>query len=80
MSSGFTKEGILRIYGSIQTYVYCILASQAQTKCRILENTTGLEAQQQFISLVEDCIDTAVDIPAEVEDCIDTAVDIPAEV
>ena len=36
-------------------------------RSRILEQTTGLESQMQFISLVEDCINTVVDIPAEVD-------------
>ena len=66
VSSGFTKEGILRFDSSMKTYFYCILEAQAQTKSRILEHTTGLETQQQFISLVEDCINTVVDIPADV--------------
>ena len=65
ISSGFTKAGILRIDSSIKTYVYCILGAQAQTR-RILENTTGLESQQQFNSYVEDSIDSVVDIPSEV--------------
>ena len=58
VSSGFTKAGIIRKDTSIKTYVYCILGVQAQTRSRILEDTIGLEAQQQFISPVEDCIST----------------------
>ena len=61
------QAGIIRIDSSIKTYVYCILGAQAQTRTRILEDTTGLETQQQLISLVEDCINTTVDIPAEVD-------------
>ena len=34
-SSGFTKEGILRVDSSIKAYVCCILGAQAQTKTRI---------------------------------------------
>ena len=58
ISSGFTEAGILRIDSSINTYIYWILAAQAQTRSRILEQTTGIESQIQFISLVEDCINT----------------------
>ena len=67
VASGFTRAGIIQIDSSTKTYVYCILGAQAQTRSCILEDTIGLELQQQFTSLGEDCINTTVDIPAEVD-------------
>ena len=66
ISSGFTEAEIPRIDSSIKTFIYCILAAQVQTRSCTLEQTTGLESQMQFISLVEDCVNTVVDIPSEV--------------
>ncbi len=54
---GFTRAGIIRLNDSIRTYVYCILGSQAQTRAPILgAGGTSLDAQKQFLVLLEDCI------------------------
>ena len=71
-SEGFTAPGIVRINESIRAFVYCLLAAQAQTRTII----TSLEAQKQFISLVEDAINSPVDLPNSIkryQDVLDDA-------
>ena len=66
-SNGFTKAGIERINDSIRTYVWCILGSQAQTKSNIADSSTGFDAQKQFLANLEDCINSAIDLPSSIQ-------------
>jgi hypothetical protein len=53
----FMTAGIVRLNDGIRTYVYCILGSQAQTRSPIVgSGRTSLDAQKQFLVLLEDCI------------------------
>ncbi len=58
-SKGFTRAGMVRIDESIRTYVWAILGAQAQTKANIVKS---FETQKQFLSNVEDSINSPVDI------------------
>jgi hypothetical protein len=60
---GFTRPGVERLNDSIRTYVWAILGSQAQTRSNILGSGSAFAAQQQFLSNVEDAIESPVDIP-----------------
>ena len=56
-TDGFTSAGVRRIDDSIRSYVYCILGAQVQTRANILgEDGPQLDAQKQFLVLIEDCI------------------------
>ena len=62
-----TQPGIVRLNDSIRTYVYCILASQAETRSAIIgQFGTELDAQKQFIKLLEDSINQHADIPTSI--------------
>lgn len=53
----FTSAGVRRIDDSIRSYVYCILGAQVQTRANILgEDGPQLDAQKQFLVLIDDCI------------------------
>ena len=69
-SKGFTQAGMERLNDSIRTYVWALLGAQAQTKSRIVASATrgvsGFEAQKQFLALVEDAINSPVDIQASI--------------
>ena len=59
-SDGLTRAGIVRLNDSLRTYVYCILGSQAQTRAPIIgSGGTSLDAQAQFLVLLDDCINQA---------------------
>ncbi len=59
-SKGLTRAGIPRLNDSLRTYVYCILGSQAQTRAPITGGGgVSLDAQAQFLVLLEDCITQA---------------------
>ena len=62
-SIGFTQAGMGRINASIRTYVWALLGAQAQTKSRITES---FEAQKQFLALVEEAINSPVDVQASI--------------
>ena len=65
---GFTQAGIARINDSIRTYVWAILGAQSQTRSSILlGNGKAFDAQKQFLSNVEDAIQSAVDIPGSID-------------
>ena len=67
-SKGLTQAGMARINDSIRTYVWALLGAQAQTKSRIVGKAAagGFEAQKQFLALVEDAINSPVDIQASI--------------
>ena len=65
-SDGFTQVGVTRLNDSIQTYVWAILGSQAQTRSNILSAGTRFDAQKQFLVNVEDSISSPVDIPSSI--------------
>ena len=57
----------LRLNDSIRTYVYCILGAQAETRSAITgQFGTELDAQKQFIKLLEDSINQHADIPTSI--------------
>ena len=58
-SKGLTEAGMARIDDSIRTYVWALLGAQAQTKARI---TDSFEARKQFLSNVEDAINSPINI------------------
>lgn len=67
-SQGLTRAGMTRIDDSIRTYVWALLGAQAQTKSRIVGKAAGgFEAQKQFLALVEDAINSPVDIQASID-------------
>ena len=55
-SEGFTRKGVERLNDSIRTYVWAILAAQAQARSNILRTGTGFDAQKQFLTNIEDAI------------------------
>ena len=56
------------INDSIRTYVYCILGAQAETRTPITGRFgTELDAQKQFLNLLEDSINQHVDIPISID-------------
>ena len=71
-SNGFTRAGIERINDSIRTYCWAILGSQSQTRTDILGTGTASDAQKQFLNLVEDAINTPVDLPHQLSRYQDT--------
>lgn len=66
-SNGFTKAGVERINDSIRTYCWAILSSQSQTRTDILGTGTAFDAQNQFLSNVEDAINSPVDLPSQIQ-------------
>ena len=66
-SDGFTQPGIARINDSIRTYVWAILGAQAQARSSILAGGKAFDAQKQFLSNVEDAINSEIDIPSSIE-------------
>ena len=60
-SSSFTDVGITKIEESTLSYVYALLGAQAQTKTSVLTRGTGLNAQQQFITIAESLINSKPD-------------------
>ena len=65
-SDGFTKAGIVRINESIRTFVWALLGSQSQTRVNILEMGKGFDAQKQFMSDVQDVINSPIDVPTQI--------------
>jgi len=51
-SKGFTNPGLVRVNDSIRAYVYCLLGAQVQAR----QAGSSLEAQQEFLVLVDDLI------------------------
>jgi hypothetical protein len=61
-SSSLTYQGIVRLNDSIRTYVYCILGAQAETRSAIMGSFgTELDAQKEFLKLLDDSINQHVD-------------------
>ena len=50
--------GVTKINESIRAYVYALLGAQAQTKTSVLAPGTGLDAQRQFNTIIEDIINS----------------------
>jgi hypothetical protein len=65
-SKGFTKAGIPRINDSIRTFVWAILAAQAQARTDIIGVGTAYDAQKQFKQNIIAAIDRPVDIPESI--------------
>ena len=66
-SKHLTKVGIMWLNDSIRTYVYCVLSAQAETRTAIIGSFgTELDAQKQFIKLLEDSINQHADIPTSI--------------
>ena len=61
---GFFRAGVSRISDSIRTYAWAILVSQSQARNRILGRGKAFDAQKQFITNVEDAINSEVDLPS----------------
>ena len=61
-TSSFTDVGITKINESIRAYVYALLGAQAQTKTSVLTPGTGLDAQHQFVTIVESLINSEPDL------------------
>ena len=59
--------GITKINESIRAYVYALLGAQAQTKTSVLTEGTGLDAQQQFITIVESLINAEPDLEQSID-------------
>ena len=66
-TSSFTDVGITKINESIRAYVYALLGAQAQTKTSVLTEGTGLDAQQQFITIVESLINSEPDLEQSID-------------
>ena len=66
-SDGFTSAGVERINESIRTYVWCLLGSQAQVRSDILNPSTGFDSQKQYLSNLEDAINSPVDLPSSIK-------------
>ena len=66
-SHSLTSPGIARLNDSIRTYVYCILGAQALTRTPITGSFgTELDAQKQFIKLLDDSVNQHADIPTSI--------------
>jgi len=65
-SKGFTKAGVIRIDDSIRTYVWAILSAQVQTRANIIGKGPALDAQKQFLVIIENDISNKVGIPESV--------------
>ena len=59
--------GITKINESIRAYVYALLGAQAQTKTSVLTEGTGLDAQLQFITIVESLINAEPDLEQSID-------------
>ena len=57
-SKGLTPPGVVRINQSLEALCYCVLAAQTSVRHSI-DGIVGLEAQKQFLKLVEDVIGIA---------------------
>ena len=66
-SEGFTRPGVERINESVRTYVWCVLGAQAQTRSNIMDQSTGFDAQKQYLSNLEDRISSAIDLPSSIK-------------
>ena len=56
-SDGLTKTGQVLLQSAIESYVYCILGAQAQTRWPIVgQGAKSLQTQQIFHRLVQDTI------------------------
>ena len=66
-SDGFTHAGVVRLNGTIRTYVWALLGAQAQTRTSISGSTSAFDAQKQFIANVEDAIQSPVDLPSSIK-------------
>ena len=65
-SNGFTHAGVTRINESIRIFVWALLGAQGQTRVNILKEGTGFDAQKQFLSNVQDAINSAIDLPNQI--------------
>ena len=64
--TSFTEAGIIKINETVRTFVFSLLGAQAQTKTSVLTPGTGLDARRQFAVIVEDVINTPIDIEASI--------------
>ena len=64
-SNGFTKAGVERNNESIRTYCWVILGSQTQSRTDILGIGTASDAQKQFLTNIEDAINSPMDLPSQ---------------
>ena len=62
-SEGFTKAGIIRLNDTIRTYVYALLGAQAQVRRPIIGTGTALDAQKQFLVIMENTINQMHSLP-----------------
>ena len=65
--SGFFRAGVSRINDSIRTYVWAIIGSQSQAMSSILGSGKAFDAQKQFLAIVEDAINSDVDLPSSID-------------
>ena len=65
--NGFTQSGVERLNDSIRTYVWAILAAQAETRSTIIGNGTSFDSQKQFLSNLEDSINKAENLPSSIK-------------
>jgi|GEM_PF-2141455 len=65
-SKGFTKAGVIRIDDSIRTYVWAILSAQVQTHANIIGKGPALDAQKQFLVIIENDVSNKVGIPSSI--------------
>ena len=63
-SNGFTKAEVERINESLITYCWTILGSQSQTRTDILGTCKAFDAQKQFLTNIEDAINSPLDLPS----------------
>ena len=54
-SRGLTRAGVVRIKQSLEALCYCVLAAQTSVRHSIV-GVPGLEAQRQFVKLVDDVV------------------------
>ena len=62
-SNGFTQAGVERLNQSIRSFVWVVMAAQAETRTNIVSTSNRFDAQKQFLSNVEDAIDARENIP-----------------
>ena len=66
-SQGFTRAGVERLNDSIRTFVWCVLSAQAETRSNIVKVSSRFDTQKQFLSNLEDAIDSRESIPNAID-------------
>lgn len=65
-SQGFTRAGVERLNDSIRSYTWALLGTQVQTRTSVLGGGPALDAQKQFVAIVEAKIPSTDDLPKSI--------------